>query len=441
MHHSYPVELAAAAWARWEQLEVLADPGPCSVRPGAMPRAAALEQLLSIAYQASLLREEDRPVRFRLFVGDPARLELDEGPPEGLHTLRFTRPRPYDEQEIRRLAAAAKYHRALIGVEPTGETGFQIWGILQSGPRWLPSARSGRALPSPGPNDVVVVRVSGPGLVSIGLGDVTLGELRAGQLQQLALDTFDAAWLSTRFSALRSELREEHMRDVGRTAGVALEPNVIRKISQQMFKRVIAILREAHHGGTLLIVPEAHAATLLGDGGALRLKYAFADGEPRRRHRTLIRRILRELALAATDTDPHSTSAGWSIYQESARPSIAALDEASLEVSQLLAALGDVDGAVVLTDRLELLGFGAEITGPLPEIDTVRRALDLEASVWEIVAIDSVGTRHRSAYRLCAHERDALAIVVSQDGAVQFVAWHGGLTTYWDHLPSLGSDP
>jgi hypothetical protein len=440
MRHSYPAELAAAAWAQWEQLEVLADPGPCAVRPGALPRAAALEQLLSIAYQASLLREEDRPVRFRLFVGNPARLRLDEGPPEGLHTLRFTRPRPYDEQEIRRLAAAAKYHRALIGVEALDEGGFQIWGILQSGPRWLPSARSGRALPSPGPNDVVVVRVSGPGLVSIGVGDVTLGEIRAGHLQQLALDTFDARWLSIRFSALRSELMDEHVRDVGRT-GVALEPNVVRKISQQMFKRVIAILREAHHGGTVLIVPEAHAATLLGDGGALRLKYAFADGEPRRRHRTLIRKILRELALAATDTKPPPATAGWSIYQESARPSIAALDEASLEVSQLLAALGDVDGAVVLTDRLELLGFGAEITGPLPEIDTVRRALDLEGSTWEMVAIDSVGTRHRSAYRLCAHERDALAVVVSQDGAVQFVAWHDGLTTYWDHLPSVGSDP
>jgi hypothetical protein len=438
--HAYPAQLAEVARARWADLEKLADPGPCTLRRGALPEKAALHRLLSAAYQASLLREEDRPVRFRLFVGGPERVSPEAGPPEGLHALRFSEPRPYNEQEIRRLAPAASYHRALIGVRSTGDDDFEIWGILQSGPRWMQSARGGRSVPSPVPSDVIVVRTGGPGLVAIGLGDVTLGELRAGKLEGAPIDAFEAEWLATRFAHMRGELAADHEQAMG-GRGVPLDPLLMRKISQQMFKRVISILREAHHGATLVLVPEQRAAALLGDGGPLHLKYAFADGPWRRRQGMLIRSIMRELALAAAEMTPRPERADWSIYQHSMRPGLAALDEAILEVSQLLAALGDVDGAVVLTDRFELLGFGAEIAGVLPEVTSVRRALDLEATAHQAVPIDSAGTRHRSAYRLCAQEKEALAIVVSHDGAVQFVTWRDGAPTYWEHLPAAGVTP
>jgi hypothetical protein len=289
------------------------------------------------------------------------------------------------------------------------------------------------------PPDVVVVRVAGPGLVSIGVGDVNLAELRAGHLESSSVDVFESQWLAARFAHLRAEVHAAH-EDAMEGRGVPLEPNITRKISQQMVKRALAILREAHHGGTLLIVPEARAQPLLDDGGSLRLKYAFAETAARRRHQALMRAILREIALAAVEVNPRPERAGWSIYQTSHRPSIAALDEAILEVSQLLAALAAVDGAVVLTERLELLGFGAEITGALPEITRVHRALDLEGTVHEVVPIDSVGTRHRSAYRLCAREPEAIAVVVSHDGGTQFVAWRDGAPTYWEHMSGGGAD-
>jgi hypothetical protein len=61
-------------------------------------------------------------------------------------------------------------------------------------------------------------------------------------------------------------------------------------------------------------------------------------------------------------------------------PTIADLDEAIFELSHLIAGLADVDGAVVMTKRFELLGFAAEIRGSdLPDVITVQRATDLEA--------------------------------------------------------------
>jgi DNA integrity scanning protein DisA with diadenylate cyclase activity len=112
---------------------------------------------------------------------------------------------------------------------------------------------------------------------------------------------------------------------------------------------------------------------------------------------------------------------------------LASSRDAIFEMSQLIAALSEVDGAVVLTKRFELLGFGAEIMGDLPDVQHVARALDLEAEDTVAEPLLADGTRHRSAYRLCSRLPDALALVVSQDGGVRFVAVQRGEVTFWDH--------
>jgi hypothetical protein len=125
---------------------------------------------------------------------------------------------------------------------------------------------------------------------------------------------------------------------------------------------------------------------------------------------------------------------GWAEYEASEDAKLIALDEALFEVAHLVAMLADVDGAVVMTDQLEVLGFGAEISGALPEVDSVDRSLDLHGTRRVEEHTDRVGTRHRSAYRLCAKLHHALVVVVSQDGGVRFVRWHDGRVTYFDQI-------
>src|SRR6185295_2406861 len=62
-----------------------------------------------------------------------------------------------------------------------------------------------------------------------------------------------------------------------------------------------------------------------------------------------------------------------------------------------------VDGCVVLTRKLQLLGFGGEIRVP------TEHSLDEDRHT---------GTRHRSAARFCKKFPGAIALVVSQDGQV-----------------------
>jgi hypothetical protein len=72
------------------------------------------------------------------------------------------------------------------------------------------------------------------------------------------------------------------------------------------------------------------------------------------------------------------------------------------------------------------------ISGPLPAVRTVARALEVEGDRVAEEGTDNVGARHRSAYRLAAALPGAVVIVISQDGGVRFVAQKGGRVTYWE---------
>ena len=64
---------------------------------------------------------------------------------------------------------------------------------------------------------------------------------------------------------------------------------------------------------------------------------------------------------------------GWTEYALSNDESLTAMDEAIFEMAYLVAGCAEIDGAVVLTQSFELMGFGGEISGELPGVVTVRR--------------------------------------------------------------------
>ena len=392
---AYPHDLADRVRASWPA--------------GASPLPRRLDEILDAAYHASFLRDEARPVTCRLIAVAPDALPMDDGPPSALLPLVFQSTRPFDEGELRGLSPAAHYHRALIGIHEVDDQ-LQIWGMIQSGPRWLQSAHGGHAVAPPMPQNLVV-NIVRPGHLTVACGATTIAELHGGALTDFTLDVFTSSWLGAKFSDATRRGRDGVSRVGRRAIPRARRPRSRARSRQQMIKRVIATMRKAHHGGAVVIVsPDCRAERFL------HAKYSFRDEEPRRRFRRLVLAILADAARdpAAALTRGH-------------------LDEALFELSSLIAALADVDGAVVLTRRFEILGFGAEIAGDLPVVSEVRRGLDLEADRYTTEIADGVGTRHRSAYRLCAAEPSAIAIVVSQDGAVRFVTSHRGAVTYWEH--------
>jgi hypothetical protein len=252
----------------------------------------------------------------------------------------------------------------MIGVRCTGEA-FEIWGIVQSGPRWLQSARGGRDLPSPVPFDAVVVRADGPGHLAIAIGDVTLAELRAGHLAGVVTNVFESQWLGDRFALARSALLQEHAAELGEPE-VPFDTTTIRSVSQQMVKRIIATIRDSQHGGGVVFIPQERAAAVVGPEASIHLKYSFAEEEPRQRYRKLIRGVMRELLAEALESEPRPARVDWLSYQASTRNEIVRLDEAIMEMSHLIAGLAAVDGVVVLSERPARIVAEVRVDRPYP---------------------------------------------------------------------------
>jgi hypothetical protein len=91
-----------------------------------------------------------------------------------------------------------------------------------------------------------------------------------------------------------------------------------------------------------------------------------------------------------------------------------------------IAGLTAVDGATLITDRFELLAFGAKISrrdgSPLVEQTAVTEPIEGgEAMVLHPSRLG--GTRHLSAAQFVHDQRNAVAMVASQDGRFTIFAW------------------
>jgi hypothetical protein len=91
-----------------------------------------------------------------------------------------------------------------------------------------------------------------------------------------------------------------------------------------------------------------------------------------------------------------------------------------------IAGLTAVDGATLINDRYELLAFGVKIGRPdgRPRVERVMLSEPVEGDRPEVVpALQLGGTRHNSAAQFTQDQRDAFAMVASQDGRFTLLAW------------------
>jgi hypothetical protein len=91
-----------------------------------------------------------------------------------------------------------------------------------------------------------------------------------------------------------------------------------------------------------------------------------------------------------------------------------------------IAGLTAVDGAVILTDQHELLGFGAKIARRRgwPQVEQVTVTEPIDGGVAALVHPEQLGgTRHLSAAQFVQDQRDAVAFVASQDGRFTIFEW------------------
>jgi hypothetical protein len=122
---------------------------------------------------------------------------------------------------------------------------------------------------------------------------------------------------------------------------------------------------------------------------------------------------------------PYAVSPPFSYLAELAR----ALDDDSGRLNRTVdavAGLTAVDGAVILTDQYDVLGFGAKITRRRghPLVEQVIVTEPIEGGVAALVQPDKLGgTRHLSAAQFVQDQHGCAALVASQDGRFTVFEW------------------
>ena len=104
----------------------------------------------------------------------------------------------------------------------------------------------------------------------------------------------------------------------------------------------------------------------------------------------------------------------------------ASWQEALARSVETIAGLTAVDGATILTDRYELVAFGAKITRRegSARVESVTVTEPIEGAVSATMHPSELGgTRHLSAAQFVHDQRDAVALVASQDGHFTIFAW------------------
>jgi hypothetical protein len=336
------------------------------------------------------------------------------------HVLRFASPRPYGEQELRRLSPALQVPGSLLGVSETAEGLFRIWGILVSQHEWDPLTARRQEVAPP----ALLLELCGPGYLVFYHGNLRVLTLQQGQVEGHGFLQFPLAWSLGRFG----ESAQTIQREVGPGVRAALPQlgEFAGHLARSFLRRVVGQVRTSGHGGMLVYVPATDVERYVGPASVLRPKYPVQEDQLPHRYRALLLAILDRLSQLG--------DLSWARYQQAEDVQLIRLSTEIDQLADLAANLMAVDGALVFTKELKIVGFGVEVYAPQLPLQPVYQALDAAGTQLEAVASDQGGTRHRAAYRLCQAHPDCLAIAISQDSGVRFVHSQDGKVVFWEQL-------
>lgn len=326
----------------------------------AVPDVEAITSIIDAGFWASLRREEGYSPKISLAYLSPE----SAGQP-----LLFERRLPLNPSALARLAPAVERPGIHLGVWRDGAELF-VWGTTRVIPRLC-----------------FVLEVVEPGLLVI--------KYRRRQDQGKYVNVV--------------VLKGDQIKVVDEAGATLADcPQVITPLlgfnssapwadSVNVLVQLAASMRAHGRGGSLLVVPQGSQTW----------------------HESIVQPVVYSVA-------PAYTELAELMRQDEATKSLQTWQEALVDAVEAVAGLTAVDGAAVISDQYELLAFGAKI-GRREGGAQVERAvvtepvLDGAASVVHPSQLG--GTRHLSAAQFVQDQRDAVALVASQDGRFTIFAW------------------
>ncbi len=325
-----------------------------------VPDTRVIETIIETAFWASLRREETYVPRISL-----AFLSPDETP----HPLRFERALPLEPGALAKVAPAVERGGIHLGVWDSGE-GLTVWGTTRAIPGFC-----------------IVVEVAAPGLLVVKhhRGD------EAGKYVNVAVLEGDQVKVVDESASSLPDCPQLLTSLLGFDSPASWVDSVNVLVQ-------LAVSMRAHgRGGSLLVVPDK-------------------NDEWRES-------IVRPIPYAVVPPFAELTQLNRETPDDDARR---VWQDAVTRAVDAIAGLTAVDGATIVTGDYVLLAFGAKITRRKgsPQVEQVTMTEPIEGGSPTHVHPSALGgTRHLSAAQFVHDQRDAIALVASQDGRFTVFAW------------------
>ncbi len=402
----FPADLASAVARKWDHIVA----GDYVVPDCPPPRI--LRHILETSYLASCAAEEGRYPQFNVVVSPKS----GEHREKGIGRFRFGQPRSLEVSEFRRLAPASDLRKSAIWTE-FDDNAAQIVGLIDLGTTWH-RAKLGFGYRYNVPGNLIV-QVDRPGRLRVYQGQYQVASLVDGNLtvtSGLEIQTFMSEAVENGLGKIVSNFhfpKIEEPRDFQNFWYIA-HWNVIAAI--------VNSISIAGHGGMLIIVD----SDVSDSARCLRLKYsgkadivqtAFIDFINRRN----------QVADYYEEAERKQEKVSREVF-EAELLLIQAADHLT-EAIRFVAQLAGCDGAIVISDELSLIGFGAEVRAEMKEnIDSVE-VITEHPSKYKVCDVEQFGMRHRAAVKFASQGEGTVTLAVSQDGPISAV-WRKGQRVY-----------
>jgi hypothetical protein len=316
------------------------------------PTRRVVLSVLDIAFNASLRQEEARFVRGTVTYADPR--HPDELPfcvraDYPLFT-ELTNHEPLTLGALVKLARAVDAWTGSIAVFST-KGGLRAWGILDQQVH-ANQSRVQEAIETFGPPGIFSVRIDGPADLSVFHDTLLLGALRGGKLIRKESSPLESTSLFEWFLANHGEVID----GISRALSVKLE-DAATALHQQWARSIYRLcvnVRRAGTGGSFILTPSERGLALHRRFPYGRLEEAVALNALDQRYRF---RCEVDVRTSNVETFPASQIADMLDAQTQAEDRENQLTGAI----KLVASLATLDGAVVLSPTLGVVGFGAKI--------------------------------------------------------------------------------
>lgn len=358
-----------------------------------IPDVQRLYAVTDVLFRASLIPEEGQHIRASVSMLSPARLreyEMQRNRSSEL-LLQFNEPKPFDPFVLAKLGAITNDNSCSLLVD-WFETAPKIWAVIfyKRGLQPLQSIPAGMEEGRHGPPDCPTLSISGIGSIVVTRGDSVIGRIERGEFRRAVPTAFHSRAMGLALYELFGwKVRVERGRYLSDDDHIPLDA----------LGYLLSEVNPHDHGAAVVFVPERSLSVARANAdfpwachGDLELPRVF---NARIKH------------LKAAKSDP-----GTGMLM------VVKAQEIVTERVKSLARLALLDGALLLTEKYDVIGFGARLRAPNWTGDIVE-GRDAFGGGGKPFDFSRLGTRHTSARDFVGCVPGAIAFVASSDGPIR----------------------